>query len=316
MPTEKSQGSDNGGENSVSVKPKDEPASLGNTDKPQTDSSSEPGTPSSHKFTGKRRLMMGAASVLGLAILAVFGIPWVKFILTTVSTDDAYVNGHVTFVAARVPGQVSRVLVDDNNRVRQGDLLVELDKEPYQVEVAIKKAAVDTAKANLDAATADVRGIEAKARSQRWKLQHAIEDVQNQIALLHAKVAALDKSKASLKLAEAEFQRVEKLVASAVASREEYDQRQAKLLVARAEVVQALDDIHQIRSLLGAAGGTCEWWRLRLGAGRSRPDLFLGTPGTVRIDLELGGTRPCPFVQSNPETDARGVLQACSARRH
>ncbi|HUB64618.1 MAG TPA: HlyD family secretion protein [Methylocella sp.] len=248
MPTEKSQGSDNGGANSVSVKPKDEPAPLGNTDKPQTDS---PGTPSSHKSIGKRRLMMGAASALGLAILAVFGIPWVKFILTTVSTDDAYVNGHVTFVAARVPGQVSRVLVDDNNRVRQGDLLVELDKEPYQVEVAIKKAAVDTAKANLDAATADVRGIEAKARSQRWKLQHAIEDVQNQIALLHAKVAALDKSKASLKLAEAEFQRVEKLVASAVASREEYDQRQAKLLVARAEVVQALDDIHQIRVSLG-----------------------------------------------------------------
>ena len=54
----------------------------------------------------------------------------------------------MTFVAARVPGQVSRVLVDDNNRVKQGDLLVELDKEPYEVIVAVKKAAVDTAKAN------------------------------------------------------------------------------------------------------------------------------------------------------------------------
>ena len=52
--------------------------------------------------------------------------------LTTVSTDDAYVNGHVTFVAARVPGQVSRVLVDDNNRVHKGDVLVELDPEPYR----------------------------------------------------------------------------------------------------------------------------------------------------------------------------------------
>jgi membrane fusion protein (multidrug efflux system) len=59
------------------------------------------------------------------------------------------VNGHVTFVAARVPGQVSRVLVDDNNRVHQGDLLVELDPEPYEVIVAVKKAAVDTAKADL-----------------------------------------------------------------------------------------------------------------------------------------------------------------------
>jgi membrane fusion protein (multidrug efflux system) len=43
----------------------------------------------------------------------------------TVSTDDAYVNGRVTFVAPRVAGQVVRVFVDDNNRVRKGDLLVQ-----------------------------------------------------------------------------------------------------------------------------------------------------------------------------------------------
>ena len=40
----------------------------------------------------------------------------------TVSTDDAYVNSYVTFVAPRVPGQVLRVLVDDNNRVKKGDV--------------------------------------------------------------------------------------------------------------------------------------------------------------------------------------------------
>jgi membrane fusion protein, multidrug efflux system len=199
----------------------------------------------------RRRLLRGALATLVLVFVAVFGVPWIKEMLTTVSTDDAYVNGHVTFVAARVPGQVSRVLVDDNNRVRQGDLLVELDREPYQVVVAVKKAAVDTAKADLDAAKATVRGIEAQASSQRWKLQHAIEDVENQIALLHAKIAALDKSKASLKLAEAEFDRTKRLVASAVASREEFDRREAALLVARAEVTQALDEIHQIRVSLG-----------------------------------------------------------------
>jgi membrane fusion protein (multidrug efflux system) len=171
--------------------------------------------------------------------------------LTTVSTDDAYVNGHVTFVAARVPGQVSRVLVDDNNHVKKGDLLVELDKEPYQVEVALKKAAVDIAVADLESAKANVRGVEARARSQRWKLQHAIEDVENQVALLHAKVAALDKSKATLTLAEAEFERTKKLIASSVASREQFDQREAALSVARAEVTQALEDIHQIRVSLG-----------------------------------------------------------------
>jgi membrane fusion protein, multidrug efflux system len=211
----------------------------------------EASAPSGQKSARKRHVLIGAAAALALAIAVVFGVPWIREILTTVSTDDAYVNGHVTFVAARVPGQVSKVLVDDNNRVNKGDLLVELDREPYQVEVALKKAAVDTAKADLDVAKANVRGIEARARSQRWKLQHTIEDVENQIALLHSKVAALDKSKASRKLAEAEFERAKQLVAKAYTSHEEYDRREATLSVTRAEVIQAIDDIHQIRVSLG-----------------------------------------------------------------
>ena len=69
--------------------------------------------------------------------------------LDTVSTDDAYVNGYVTLVAPRVPGQVARVLVHDNYRVKKGDLLVQLDREPYQVQVDLKKAAVVNAEADL-----------------------------------------------------------------------------------------------------------------------------------------------------------------------
>jgi len=80
------------------------------------------------KAARKRRLLAGVLGVAVLAVLLVFGIPWVEAMLNTVSTDDAYVNGHVTFVAPRVPGQISRVLVDDNNRVHKGDLLADLDK--------------------------------------------------------------------------------------------------------------------------------------------------------------------------------------------
>jgi len=248
MLTEKSQSADKDGSNSSPATPIADATTPGvHTGKPETDITTEANAPTRQKSKRTRHLLMGALAAVVLAIAAVFGVPRIREILTTVSTDDAYVNGHVTFVAARVPGQVSRVLVDDNNRVNKGDLLIELDREPYQVVVAVKKAAVDTAKADLEAAKANARGIEARARSQRWKLQHAMEDVANQIALLHAKIAALDKSKASLKLAEAEFDRTKRLVVTAVASREEFDRREAALSVARAEVIQALDDIHQIR---------------------------------------------------------------------
>jgi len=208
-------------------------------------------TTAEHRSGSKRRLVIGALGVLVLAAVLIFGVPWIRLTLNTVSTDDAYVNGHVTFVAARVSGQIARVLVDDNNRVHKGNLLAQMDKEPFEDAVAVKKAAVDTAKADLQATTAAVRGLEAQARSLRWKLQNAIEDVDNRVALLHARVAALDKSKATLKLAQIEFARAEQLLPQATVSRQEYDRRQAALSVAQAEVTQAMADVHQIRVSLG-----------------------------------------------------------------
>ena len=82
--------------------------------------------PPSHPW--KKRLVLAGVAVGLVAGGYVFLAPWVETMLTTVSTDDAYVNGHVTYVAPRVAGQVSRVLVDDNDRVNKGDLLIRLDK--------------------------------------------------------------------------------------------------------------------------------------------------------------------------------------------
>jgi membrane fusion protein, multidrug efflux system len=198
----------------------------------------------------KRRWRVIAAVLLLVAALLV-GIPRILRALNTVSTDDAYVNGYVTFVAPRVSGQVARVLVDDNYRVKKGDVLVELDPEPFQVQVAIKQAAVDTAQANLVLAQAGVRGLLGQTRSQRFKLTRAIEDVDNQIALIRSRVATWEQSKATLVLAQEEFDRAERLLATKVVSAEEYDQRREALDVAKAQVTQALENILQARVALG-----------------------------------------------------------------
>ena len=218
---------------------------------PHTDPASKPVPPGGQRSTRRRRLLLGVLGVLVLAAALWFGIPYILLSLRTVSTDDAFVNGHVTFVAARVHGQVSRVLVDDNYRVHKGDLLVELDKEPFQDAVAVKKAAVDSAEADLQAARAQARGIEAQAKSRRENLQHAMEDVANQISLLHARVAGVEKSKASLKLAELDFERAMQLLPSASIPKQEYDRREATLSVARAQLTQSLADVYQIRVSLG-----------------------------------------------------------------
>lgn len=68
----------------------------------QTPPEPRPEPPGARTGTRKRKLLAGVVGIAVIAVLLVFGIPWIEGMLNTVSTDDAYVNGHVTFVAPRL----------------------------------------------------------------------------------------------------------------------------------------------------------------------------------------------------------------------
>ncbi len=199
----------------------------------------------------KRRRWLLPVVVLLVVVGLISGIPRLIRAFNTVATDDAYVNGYVTFVAPRVTGQVAQVLVEDNYRVKKGDVLVELDPEPYQVQVAIKQAGVDAAQAAVVVAEANARSAVAQVRSERFKLLTAIQDVDNQIAIIRARVATWEQAKATLVLAQAEFDRAQRLLNTKVVSPEEYDQKREALDVATAQVKQTLESVYQARVALG-----------------------------------------------------------------
>ena len=207
--------------------------------------------PVAKKRFGKRRLAGWAAVLVALAATVYIGRPAVVRALTTVSTDDAYVNGHVTFVAPRVAGKVIEVFVDDNNRVKKGDVVVRIDPEPFQVQVDLKRAAVEVAEGDLAAAEAQARGLEGLARSLRWKIETASENVGNQIALLKARVAALRTKEAILERARADFERAKPLLKTGTMTREEYDLRHQDQRVAEASLRQAREEVYQVRASLG-----------------------------------------------------------------
>ena len=206
-------------------------------------------------------------------------------------------NGHVTFVAPRVGGQVSRVLVDDNNRVRKGELLAELDKEPYQIAVSEKKAAVDTAKADLQAASAD------GARYRGTGQEPALETAERRGGRRQP-----DRS----------------VACSGCCSRQEQGRRwrwRRSNSIGQSKLVTPGDEPRGVRSaagglvdgarrrhpgagrrppgpcLVGAAAATRQGRRSRPGAARSRSDLFFRPPGAGGPDPERGSARRRPFVR-------------------
>ena len=77
------------------------------------------------------------------------------------STDDAFVDGPVIPVSPKVPGRLVNVLVHENQEVKKGDLLVQIDPQDYDVAMAQRQAAVEVAEAKRESARASV--LQAKA---------------------------------------------------------------------------------------------------------------------------------------------------------
>lgn len=102
--------------------------------------------PGSRRSTLRQIVLYGAAGLIG----GVGVTAWFIHASHHEVTDDAYLTGHVHSISARVPGTVLEVAVDDNDPVKQGQVLVQLDPKDFQVEVDKAQANYDRAKADFD----------------------------------------------------------------------------------------------------------------------------------------------------------------------
>ena len=103
-----------------------------------------------------------------------------------VTTDDAYVEGPVVVISARVPGPVAKVHVRDNEDVRAGQLLVEIDPRDAQISV-------DQARAAVAMAAADARGARSEVPLARESTESRLQQAR---ATLAAARVAVDVSRA------------------------------------------------------------------------------------------------------------------------
>jgi membrane fusion protein (multidrug efflux system) len=215
---------------------------------------------------GKRMLLGGAL----VAALVIAGLWW--YYAARESTDDAQIDAHIAPVAARVSGTVAKVLVDNNQTVEQGQVLVQIDPTDYQVAVDRARAELADAEA---AAVAARTAVPIMHTSTVSALTAAHADVANSKAAIQAADQAVKEAqaraaeaKARRDLAESDLNRMKQLIAKEEISQQRYDTAvtaaaaaeaayeavQAAVLAAQQQAVQAHGALERSQAQLATAG--------------------------------------------------------------
>ena len=178
------------------------------------------------KNGGRRRKAIGLF-LLVLAAAGVGGFAYRQYRQTHVSTDDAYIDGRIHLISARVQGTVAEVRVRDNQPVKAGDPLLRIDPEPFAVResgAASARADLVSARADVTAAIKDLEG----AMAQLAQLSAGIEAARARTSLAAARRSQADRDAARMK----------QLFERQVVSREAFEKAQTD-----AEIARAQDDV-------------------------------------------------------------------------
>ena len=155
-----------------------------------------------------RVLLAVGAAVVAIGVVAY----WFFEIRGHENTDDAFVEGHLVFLSPRVAGQVKEVLVEENQHVHAGQVLVRLDPADFEVRVDHARADLEAAKNRMAQSSAAAEAASAQARSAAVRVRHAQQELDRAQGLFERKVASqmqLDAAVAEYNTATAELRAAE-----------------------------------------------------------------------------------------------------------
>jgi len=203
--------------------------------------------------------LVAGAVLLGALIVFLLGVG-------KESTDDAQVDADVVFLAARVGGQVVSVAVAENQAVKKGDLLLQIDDADYQARVQQAQAELDSAKAQADAADSQVAVAEAGARGGLSQAEANLTGTNRSVSNSRAQVeqarATLLSRQADFKLADTNVQRARSLIQDNAIPQQQADQyfaayesAKAGVEAAKASVTAAEEQLLRTHSQVNEAEG-------------------------------------------------------------
>ncbi len=202
----------------------------------------------------------GIAIVVVLVLIVIAGFFYWRSTFT-VDTDDAQVDGNLYQVSSRVAGQVTKVYVQEEQTVHQGDLIAEIDPTDYQValdqaqaNLASAQAQFEQASVNVPITSTNVRTTLATSGSDVLGTEAQVQQSEAQAQAAQAQVA---QAKAMAQKAQIDVDRYTPLVAKDVISKQQYDQAvatatadQAALDAAERQAVAAQNQVQLVQQRL------------------------------------------------------------------
>ena len=162
------------------------------------------------------------------------------------STDDAFTEGHIIYLAPKVAGQVGAVHVKENQAVTNGEVLVEIDPRDYKVKLAQKQAAVKAASANRATVLASFELVKARVTTAEAAAKQSESEA--------------TASQATSEKTEADLKRISELRQRNVVAPQEFDAAKsaaaagvANLAAARDKAASDLSKVAEARAQLAAA---------------------------------------------------------------
>ncbi len=189
----------------------------------------------------RKKVFTSAAIIASVFIF----LSWMYF-SSFQTTDDAFIEGRIIKLSPKVSGNISKLYIDDNQIVKKGDLLMEIEPQDYETKVEQLKARLEIAKNKSGQASQGDFG----AHSIILTAQKQVEQSETMISQA---TEALNAANADLALAKTTYDRFSGLYSKGAASKQKYDESEAKLKTATANQKSAAENLQKAKIALQAS---------------------------------------------------------------
>lgn len=198
----------------------------------------------------RKRVIFGIIGAIVAIVLIIYGVKFFLYARVHEGTDDARVDADPVAVTSKINERIDQILVDTNDQVKKGQLLIVLDRAVEQDQVRSAQAQLDLALANQRTTTLQGEGGLAQAQASTAGADAGVAQAAAQLSSAQAQLPA---AQAAYARATADYRRTLSLVGTGDVARQELDAERAALAAAAAQLRSARDQINVARANLSAA---------------------------------------------------------------